>query len=347
MSSQSGITVSSELVDAFKSMTNNALVVKISSDFTQLIPDTSYQSKSKSLKDEFEALNQHISKSHPDPAYILIPKSEQEHIFISFIPDIAPIKQKMLYASTKNTLISSLGGNFSKHNTHAWTDLDELNHESYQAETNNVDGPLSVDEQVLKQINEMQDLSLGQGFKRQLASMHDNSSKSSLSLAKSSNLLVNIDDDLQDLFNDLGNNSDSNSLITFNIDQEVLKLNDSVNKVLLKDLISTLQSSNTANSPQYGIYKYSPKKHAFIYSCPSGSKVKDRMIHASTKVGLINHLNGLLNSKNLKIDKSLEVGDLNELDLSELQAEEETGNNSSDTNTTGLRFSKPKGPRRR
>ncbi|KAF6063625.1 Cofilin/tropomyosin-type actin-binding family protein [Candida albicans] len=72
----------------------------------------------------FEKLINQISQEFPHPSYIVISYNSNQY-FISFIPDIAPIKQKMLYASTKNSLITSLGGN-KLIKKFAWTELDEL-----------------------------------------------------------------------------------------------------------------------------------------------------------------------------------------------------------------------------
>ena len=93
------------------------------------------------------------------------------------------------------------------------------------------------------------------------------------------------------------------------------------------------------------------------------------MIYASFKNSLINHLNQLIKSTNIDddiiIDKNIEVGDLDEIELSQLQESNElihdtntNGNNNSSSNSlssnnsslsskNGLKFNKPKGPRRR
>lgn len=80
------------------------------------------------------------------------------------------------------------------------------------------------------------------------------------------------------------------------------------------------------------------------------------MIYASFKNSLINHLKDKLSKSGLTIDKNLEVGDLDELELSDLQPEEqqqqqgedsESISSASSSSKAGLKFNKPRGPRRR
>jgi twinfilin-like protein len=351
MSTQSGITASQELLDAFKNLESNALIVKVSGDNTELVPDVDFNC-SGDLKTIFTQLNSYLSKVYPQPAYIIIALTKQEFAFISFIPDNAPIRQKMLYASTKNTLITSLGSNnFPKSKNFAWTELEEISHDFFQQVTKTSDnsGVLSKDEQILNEINSLQDMTLashGNLYKKQLPSMHSSS--------RENKLLYEFDTLLNNEFNNLHSNTNNSKLITFNIDvqKEVLNLTTSEENVKVSSLVSHLSKANLVAQPQYSIYNYQPDKFVFIYSCPSGSKVKDRMIYASSKLGLVTHLNQVLAKNDLKIDKSLEVGDIDELELSELDLETTSDPSSSASSinsaTRGsLKFNKPKGPRRR
>jgi len=350
MSTKSGITVSKEVIEKFKSLKNGGFIIKVGEDNTQLVPDTQFLAVGDNLEQNFQLINEYISKLFPDPAYIVISKSADEYIFISFIPDVAPIKQKMIYASTKNTLMLALGNeHFSKGNTFAWTGLEELTYESYKSESSNPnDGPLTADEKVLKQLNSLEDLTLSlSGFKKKLPSMHDHG-PTNVSGSSSGNLLQKIDSELQLQFDELPNNAQSNQLLTFHIQDEVMTVASHKPNVKLGQLITEMDAENPDKIPQYAIYNYDNDRFCFLYSCPSGSKVKDRMIYASSKLALINHLNESLKPHNLKIDKSLEVGDLEELELSELDSSESNSAVNSDSSASrGLRFNKPKGPRRR
>lgn len=408
MSTQSGITISSQLNDAYKNLsTNSALIIKISSDSTELIPDqiiTGSDNTTSTTKDItilepiFEKLINQISQEFPHPSYIVISYNSNQY-FISFIPDIAPIKQKMLYASTKNSLITSLGGN-KLIKKFAWTELDELTLNYFlksidddqgsnikkEEEEEELNSLLTEDEITLQKLNNLSLYSTTNhhhhhGFKKKLPSMTNDDGSTTGSGNADQDILYKFTPELTEQLQSIiensspessNDNDNKKSLISFNIDttKELLTLKSIDTQIEINQLIDTLNNHTSSRiSPQYILYNYQIGKLAFIYSCPSGSSVKDRMIYASFKNSLINHLNQLIKSTNIDddiiIDKNIEVGDLDEIELSQLQDANElihdtntNGNNNSSSNSlssnnsslsskNGLKFNKPKGPRRR
>ncbi|KGU28743.1 hypothetical protein MG7_02091 [Candida albicans P34048] len=406
MSTQSGITISSQLNDAYKNLsTNSALIIKISSDSTELIPDqiiTGSDNTTSTTKDItilepiFEKLINQISQEFPHPSYIVISYNSNQY-FISFIPDIAPIKQKMLYASTKNSLITSLGGN-KLIKKFAWTELDELTLNYFIKSIDDDQGSnikkekeeelnslLTEDEITLQKLNNLSLYSTTNhhhhGFKKKLPSMTNDDGSTTGSGNADQDILYKFTPELTEQLQSIiensspessNDNDNKKSLISFNIDttKELLTLKSIDTQIEINQLIDTLNNHTSSRiSPQYILYNYQIGKLAFIYSCPSGSSVKDRMIYASFKNSLINHLNQLIKSTNIDddiiIDKNIEVGDLDEIELSQLQESNElihdtntNGNNNSSSNSlssnnsslsskNGLKFNKPKGPRRR
>lgn len=406
MSTQSGITISSQLNDAYKNLSaNSALIIKISSDSTELIPDqiiTGSDNTTSTTKDItilepiFEKLINQISQEFPHPSYIVISYNSNQY-FISFIPDIAPIKQKMLYASTKNSLITSLGGN-KLIKKFAWTELDELTLNYFiksidddqgsnikKKEEEELNSLLTEDEITLQKLNNLSLYSTTNhhhhGFKKKLPSMTNDDGSTTGSGNADQDILYKFTPELTEQLQSIiensspessNDNDNKKSLISFNIDttKELLTLKSIDTQIEINQLIDTLNNHTSSKiSPQYILYNYQIGKLAFIYSCPSGSSVKDRMIYASFKNSLINHLNQLIKSTNIDdviiIDKNIEVGDLDEIELSQLQESNElihdtntNGNNNSSSNSlssnnsslsskNGLKFNKPKGPRRR
>ncbi|KAI3406273.2 TWF1 [Candida oxycetoniae] len=348
MSTQSGIVVSQELLDVFNTE-DNALVVKISPDSTQLIPDKSFTFVDNSPSSIISSLHTFLAKEFPQPSYIIVPYDSTK-VFISFIPDSAAIKQKMLYASTKSTLLASLGSYNFKYKF-SWTELDEVDFGYLEkcVKEERLSGPLSKDEELLQSMNQQHSNYAQLGFKRELVSMN----------SSSSDILYQFDEKLETEFNSLVANADKFRLVIFSIDvsQELIKLDNIIDEVNVDQLIKTL-ADNVSPGPKYIIYNYSVNEYAFIYTCPSKSSVKDRMIYAASKNSLINLLKTkYLNNGEVTLNKNLEVGDLDELDVSQLHKEDgnasETSSvatpssSSSTTSNNGLRFSKPKGPRRR
>lgn len=314
MSTQSGIKASQELLSSFSQLSHDFLVIKINGTSTELVPDPeSPKSNSSSLDERFNNLKSYISSIHPHPVYIIL-NIDNEYAFISFIPDIAHIRDKMLYASTKNTLLQELGtNNIKKGYIFSWSELDELSHGHFKSVLPETQVQTSSEDklQVLEEINDNRGT-----YSKRLASM-DNG------------LLFKFDDDL---VQQLQNAKDK--LVIFNIDdKETFKLlwEQSCD---VDSIVSTIEQHQ---GPKFAVFNYHNDDYCLIYSCPSGSKVRDRMIYASNKQSLVNHL-----KQSLNIVKVLEVGDMEELDLHELkpQVKETKVENS-------LRFNKPKGPRRR
>lgn len=355
MSTQSGITASKDLLDTFKDLNEGALVIRVSEDNTELNVDKLFENNAKDGEDLLDSLQKYISNDYPNPAYLIISlKGESDSsngfTFISFIPDLAPIRLKMLYASTKNTLLNELGTNhFHKSRVFAFTDIDEISSESLS--NSEPEAPLSKDEKLLEQVNSLQGLTLAEttgsyqspSYKKKLASMHDNSVSLGASLTFNVDLLL--EDTLKEIADE--NSIDSLVVIEINKDEEKFCLVGVKKDIAREQLVSTFQQFIESSDvhPYFGIYIYASLKAAYIYCCPSGSKVRDRMIYASNKQGLSIQIAKTFGSK-IAIKHVMEVGDLEELELSELN-----DNITSSNENLGLKsdrkFNKPKGPRRR
>lgn len=350
MSTQSGISVSEELTDVFKKGDYDALIIKISPDNTSLVP--SYQHVEPDVGELFKSVKEYMGKNYPSPAYIVLRiKTEKELeglAFISFIPDDAHIREKMLYALTKNTLLMQLGtSNFRKSCIFAWTTLNELCYEHFRESLDDDDEvPLTSSEKVLDKLNSLDITNVAENtsyndHKKALPSMHESNGGNTL--------IFQIESALEKEVNSL-NPEDTWKLIIFDIDveKEHVKLKSSRENISPGHLIESLKATNNKTSqPQYCVYLFSPKKAAFIYSCPSGSKVKDRMIYASNKQGLLNYIQGIFESKNIFLKETMEVGDEDEIDVRKLDTSEELEKRAAPSEVNRLKFSKPKGPRRR
>lgn len=351
MSTQSGITASNQVLDAFKTVksNNSPLIIRVNKDNTELEVDPDF---SHSTSDLFLDVANYLYDTQPHSAYLVIPVNNgDDAIFASYIPDDAPIREKMLYASTKSTLLTQLGsGNFKKPHVFAWSEIKEVSQENFDRETkvSQLDSPLTEEEKLLQQIKSLQSFSIAEllakqhdGFKRQLASMHDTSPATGTGAGVStgsSGLAFKLSSELESSFKSF---SKPHHLLTFAIDlaTETVNLTSSVENVSPDNLIEKLTGNTSSEAhPQYGLYSYNPESAAFIYSCPSGSKVKERMVYASSKKNLVEYIKSNIG---FKIDKNLEVGDLDELDLREFEDQKE------ETTTNRLKFNKPKGPRRR
>ena len=344
MSTQSGIKASDELLGLANESASPALVMTLSLDSTQLVVDESYTHPGASeIKLVLESLKDHFSAEFPEPKFAIVsPHETHEGYFVSFIPDLAPIRQKMLFASTKNTLLQQLGTKFSKKNTVEFSELRELEFDEFKAAVLQGDDSaiLTEKERDLQTLSSLQNLTLSHSsanaYKRELPSMHT---------AKETSLFFKIELDLDHVLrSDL---HEKVVVMTIDTSAETLNLTAEKANVNLQDLVDSVTQivgSNEEPSPAYILYGHDKGKVAFIYACPSGCKVKARIMYAANKQGLLAHLkNDYLPDQ--EIAETIEVGDFDEINISALEKKFDNVKTAPDAST--LKFSKPRGPRRR
>ena len=319
MSAQSGISASEELINSFKEYVDENHSILLATIRDEKVNISDIIKGSSSLKDDFEELKSLVTDS--DPKYIIVKHdyNEKLYTFISFVPDYAAVKDKMLYASSKNTLIRSLGSEFFT-NLLFWNSVDEVEYDNWKhsVKDDTTSNSLSTKEKELQDIKDLEFQTIvNTSTKKQLVDH-----KNDFSFKFNSNTQLN---------------PENNELYTLVIDipKEEIFLSNTTKISDAKDLLTKISSE----SPQFSIVKLNNKIY-FIYTCPSGSKVKERMIYASNKQGVINHF-----KESFPITKALEVGDAIELELSEFDNEEtETAD---DSTTSKPKFNRPTRPGRR
>jgi hypothetical protein len=318
MSTQSGITSSPELLEAFKKFVEDkgsiliAEIVKETIELADIIPGGS------SLQGDFETLRNQLDDSNPK--YIVVKHDDSNGIFtfISYVPDYAAVKDKMLYASSKNSLIRQFGSDMFPHILFL-NSLEEVSYDGWK---------YSVSDGTQKEILSTQEKELQKIKDMELDTMIQSTQKKKLVVASNSlnfKLHSNADVDIE-----------AGRLYSFNIDlnTEEVFLSNTVPLSSANELISLI----ALDYPQYNIIKLNGKTF-FIFSCPSGSKVKERMVYASNKNSVINHF-----KQTCGIDKSIEVGDATELELSGFSGDVDRA---ADDVKSNLKFNRPSRPGRR
>ncbi|GAA6064515.1 hypothetical protein JCM10212_003119 [Sporobolomyces blumeae] len=164
MAAQSGISPTPELESewaAFQSSKEQS-VLKISIKDERLVPNGSSTAASDMLETVFDLFKREEGLAEPsNPAYFIVklpsPTSADSapwpYLFISYVPDAAPVRSKMLYASTRQTLVRSLGDSKFKDSLFA-TSKDDLTYDSYVAHTRHTtaSAPLTAREQEMAAI---------------------------------------------------------------------------------------------------------------------------------------------------------------------------------------------------
>lgn len=329
MSTQSGIVAEQALLH---SLNENLSAEDIVIIIAKISPDSTSVHQAQ-VTHNFEELVE-LASQEREPLYIFYkPEGVTKYFFVSFIPDGSPVRSRMLYASTKNTLARQVGSNSLSTEQPLITDAQDLvdlkNFDSDRPAGQNK--PLTQDEEMQIEINKQQAL-LRKNNSIKLVSQ-DSGSPLSLTFR------VNSEKPISEILESEGKN-----LVIFQIDPS----DETIQIVQSETCPSVDELQIDLPGPSYTIFRKGDSSF-FIYSCPSGSKVKDRMIYASNKNGFINYLK---NDQKITFDKVVEIGDFVELDKSLLMTpskedDVDHGSNPDLPNKSNLRFNKPRGPMRK
>ncbi|KAF5391927.1 hypothetical protein D9757_001841 [Collybiopsis confluens] len=345
MSATSGIGVSPELSAEFASALESRSVrfIKISIQNESLVHDQSIPIEG-SLNEDLAKLQDLLQDDVP--AYILTKLDDSEWLAIYYVPDSAKVRDKMLYASSRASLLKSLGSTTFTDNLFA-TSKSDLTPESYLAHRKHMAAPkpLSAREQEVADIR---------AAERENAPSYEGSRTRQSMVGTGVGLKWSLN--VESAVEDLGKGQDSAIVvITIDTSTETLVL-ESTSQVTVESLKSSLPSVE----PSYAFFAWphnytdpAGREIVFIYSCPSTSPVKHRMLYSSGSSGVFQAAKTLLSSS-LNARK-IETSDPAELDEAFLKSELGFDNKADITtafnaplSSDSVRsFAKPRGPARR
>ncbi|KAF8163181.1 hypothetical protein B0H34DRAFT_311846 [Crassisporium funariophilum] len=349
MSALSGITVSSDLASKFaaavEEKSTRFLIVSIQNEL--LVHDRSVPIMH-SFEEDLGILQDESCLHNDSPAYILAkldtPSSDWMTIF--YVPDSAKVRDKMLYASTRLLLLKSLGSTLFSGSIFATT-KDDFTAEAYASHLRHAAAPhpLSAREQ------ETIDL---RAAENETASYGGSSARIS---HIGTGVGLNWSPEVEDAVKKLGKGIDcSLVIITIDPNTETLSLH-SASEVDLNSLGSSLPQIE----PCYSLFAWprsssnnEDRKILFIYSCPTNSPTKYRMIYSSGATSTFQGAKNILNASSSSVSllpRRFETSDPLELDEKFFNAEFDLENSVTNavTPTVGPTkgFAKPKGPPRR
>lgn len=155
---QSGIAVSKELQDAFNELvstpTQRGLVATIQSEILTL--QTILPSTSTDFHSDLDGLPNLLKID--TASYIILRRYQNApdgYVAVTYVPDSAPVRQKMLFASTRLTLVRELGTERFRESVFV-TELGELTPEGWRKHeaSGEAKPPLTEEEESLKGIKE-------------------------------------------------------------------------------------------------------------------------------------------------------------------------------------------------
>ncbi|KAI9702541.1 MAG: Twinfilin-1 [Candelina mexicana] len=309
---QSGISASKELHQAFNDLVSSpgqrGLLAGIKNE--QLIPLDVITSSSADFSSDLTSLNSLIKDN--EAAYIILRRyadSPDGYVAVTYVPDTAPVRQKMLFAATRLTLVRELGLERFRETLFATTKA-ELTAEGWKKHDlhGETKAPLTEEEQSLQDIKDAEaDASRGTS-----ARSHHVSTDSKLKLL--------IDDDALDALKGLKGGDHNLVQLKYNMPKETIELAGTSSAEA-----GTLANAVSESEPRYSFFRYSYHSEGreespviFIYTCPSGSKLKERMVYALGRAGIV----ALAGSRaGLEIARKLEASSPSEITASTIMEE--------------------------
>lgn len=352
MAATSGIGVSPELTKAFSDAveTKNVRFIKVTIQDESLVSVASLPVAG-SLNEDLVQLQEYLEDK--EPCYILarLDDPPSEWLAISYVPDFANVRDKTLYASTRSSLTKSLGSTIFVDSLFA-TDKADLTPDAYEAHKRHqaAPKPLSAREQ------EMADIKAAE---REAGNSYEGSNARKNHIGQGVGLSWS--SEAENAVKGLVSQNDSRIV--------VLKIEPSTESLELDYFadvtVDNLSSSIPSNEPSYVFYAWTNSYSqtggdvVFIYSCPTASPVRYRMLYSSAVMSTYLAVKDFLaetGSTFLLAAKRIEISDPAELDMTFLRAGlSHDGPGSAIVNNNGTRqddpakpsFAKPKGPARR
>jgi len=155
---QSGITVSKELRDAFNELVSTPLQrgLVITIQFESLTPQATLPSTSTDFYSDLDGLPALLQNNAA--SYIVLRRYQNApdgFVAVTYVPDLAPVRQKTLFASTRVTLVRDLGTERFRESIFV-TEMKELSPEGWRKHdaSGEAKAPLTEEEESLKGIKE-------------------------------------------------------------------------------------------------------------------------------------------------------------------------------------------------
>ncbi|KAI0093581.1 actin depolymerizing protein [Irpex rosettiformis] len=348
MSASSGITVSSELSTAFSEALTSRSVrfIKVSIKNESLVTDKSIP-PSGTFEEDLDKLADLVQDDIP--AYILA-RQDNPHtdwLAVFYVPDSAKVRDKMLYASTRTSLTKSLGSAPFKDTMFA-TSKDDLSRAAYAKHRASLAAPkpMTAREKEMDEIRQAENRSATYEGSRARVS---HSQEVGLGWAE----------EVEEAIRTLGSGEGSR-LVILHIDHATETLRLHSDAVVEADAVG---ASLPQSDPAFAFFAWAqPTRRdiVFIYSCPSSSSIKHRMLYSSSFISTSRAADKLLiDAPTKQLSRRLQTSDPKEIDERYLRADLASvltgaggaeGSASVGGNAQGAEkpaFARPKGPVRR
>ncbi|KAI1863526.1 hypothetical protein JX265_008743 [Neoarthrinium moseri] len=323
---QSGISASQELVSQFNNLLSDnsifGLLVTIQGE--SLVPVTTLPSSSADFAGNLSTLTPHIQAN--EALYILLRRGAQPPglVAVTYVPDTAKVRQKMLFAATRLTLVRELGSEHFAETIFATTPA-ELTPQGFEKHDRHAElaAPLTEEERTLGEV------------KRAEAEAGSGTGVREIHLSKSMNMPIAADA-LAGLSEMARGEGSGIVMLKINPSTEIVEL-DPATSSASPSSVAELVSSISPNEPRFTFWRYT-HTHAgaesspvlFFYTCPAaaGKSIKFRMMYPLMKRAVLTVAEGeagLQVEKKFEVEEPSEITEKSILDDLHPQAEVKTG----------------------
>ncbi|EPS32887.1 hypothetical protein PDE_07848 [Penicillium oxalicum 114-2] len=318
---QSGITVSSELHDAFNRFTSDSsifcLPVTITAESLTPLTPIAFSGSSSSPDAFYTSLSQISSILQPKtPIYLLLRRplpSKTTLVALTYIPSNAPVRPKMLFASTRSTLVRELGTEKFDDTVFATEEEEIVGREAWSERDGDKAG---VGREALmgEKERELEAVRRAEAEARSGTPHRDIGIGGTFRPGTGSGMRVSmpVDEAAKSALKELADGG----LVQLTVDgsTETITLADKKTEVQSDSVASHISSS----SPRYSFYHYPGSDVViFIYTCPTGSSIRERMLHASSRRNAIT----IAEEEGHKITKKIEASGPDEITGDRLKEE--------------------------
>ncbi|RCI02509.1 Twinfilin-1, partial [Rhizopus stolonifer] len=216
------------------------------------------------------------------PAYIFVRYDEKgtggeyKWLFLCYVPDNAKVRDKMLYASTRATLTKELGDYRFTDSVYG-TEKKEFTWEGYKKHLAHkaAEAPLTRREQELAEIKAAE--------AKAVSDYQGTTTRKSYAPGVAFPLTDKAVEALKELTKD--RQERSFNFVSLYLENEKIDL-DNQDQVSIDQLCKAIRQ----DAPRFTFYVYengSTESLVFVYTCPSTSKIRERMLYSSSKANVI------------------------------------------------------------
>ncbi|KAI7785078.1 cofilin tropomyosin-type actin-binding protein [Diaporthe eres] len=308
---QSGISASQELTSKFTDLLQSeeqfGLLATIENESLTPVSLLTASSPSANFADNINSLVL-PALADSEPLYLLLKRydSAPRLVAVSYIPDTAKVRQKMLFASTRLTLVRELGREHFRETIYATT-RDELTPEGFEKHDKHeqLEAPLTEEERSLEGVKQAEAVEGARGT-------------GSREIHLGQRMAMPVHDDALEALKELKPDG-GRSLVTLKINPETEKV-ELVPDSTTPTSISELTSGISTTEPRFTFFRYDHEyagyKGApllFFYTCPvtpGRRAIKDRMLYPLMKRAVLEVAAG---ECGLEVEKKFEVEEPSEI----------------------------------